>query len=152
MLPLLPPAPRSCFLRPGHARRPPQHASSPRPLPSPSPATKCYTLSITGRHQSTPAAYTPDYCRYRFLNRKIYTLNITVNTGKSIGMSELLLLLGLKAPSRRTVYTCSLNALGNLARFNGRGHKINDFAIITSCVVSSAISRQPCCQEMCAAQ
>lgn len=63
----------------------PLHASSP------SPALKCYMLSITGRHQSTLGAYTPDYCRYRFLNRKIYTLNITVNTGKSIGMSEHLL-------------------------------------------------------------
>lgn len=92
LLPPSPPAaPGSCSLRPGHACRPPQHASV-RLLPSPSPAPTCYTLSITDQHQSTPGAYTPDYCRYRFLNRKIYTLNITVNTGKSIGMSELLLL------------------------------------------------------------
>lgn len=58
------------------------------PALSPSPASKCYTLSITEQHQSTPGAYTPDYCRYRFLNRKIYSLNITVNMGKSIGMSQ----------------------------------------------------------------
>lgn len=106
-----------------HAGLPSMPPSPPRLLPSPSPAPKCYTLSITGQHQSTPGGYTPDYCRYRFLNRKIYTLNIAVNTGKSIGMSELLLLEGLKAPSRRTVYTCSLNAAGNLACFNGNGSK-----------------------------
>lgn len=83
-------------------------------LPSPTPGLPtCYMLSITGQHQSTPHAYTPDYCRYGFLNRKIYTLNIAVNTGKSIGMSELLLLLGLRASSRRTVYACSLNAVGD---------------------------------------
>lgn len=69
----------------------PRRAAS-TPALSPSPVSKCYTLSITGQHQSTPGAYTPDYCRYRFLNRKIYSLNIAVNTGKSIGMSQIWLL------------------------------------------------------------
>lgn len=76
---------------PSRPRMPAFPSMPPHPLlafrPSPSAAPKCYTLSITGQHQSTPGAYTPDYCRYGFLNRKIYTLNITVNTGKSIGTS-----------------------------------------------------------------
>lgn len=113
----------------------------------PSPAPTCYTLSITGQHQSTPGAYTPDYCRYRFLNRKIYTLNIAVNTGKSIGMREL---LGLRAPW--TVYTCSLNAVPDQACFKWKSaHKINYFFFCYHHLTLSFSLSQPYCQEMCAA-
>lgn len=77
-------------------------------LPSMPPST-CYTLSITAQHQSTPAANTADYCSYRFLNRKIYSLNITVDTRESIEMSEWRRGRTRRDPSHRTPQTCPVN-------------------------------------------
>ena len=57
-----------------------------RPRASSLPAIH-YTLSITPA-LAPPRTYTPDYCQYRFLNRKIYTLNMAVNTEQSVACAS----------------------------------------------------------------